>query len=76
MQVSAAIAVSKHADTISGIEQYAVRAFAEALDDIPMALAENSGMSPISALSAVRARQVKENNHRIGVSGVMCGRDG
>jgi chaperonin GroEL (HSP60 family) len=35
-----------------------VRAFADALDDIPMALAENSGLSPISELSAVKAKQV------------------
>jgi chaperonin GroEL (HSP60 family) len=41
-----------------GVEQYAVRAFADALDDIPMALAENSGLSPISELSAVKAKQV------------------
>jgi TCP-1/cpn60 chaperonin family len=44
--------------TTGGVEQYAVRAFADALDDIPMALAENSGLSPISELSAVKAKQV------------------
>ena len=42
-EVSCSLAVSAYADTISGIEQYAVRAFADALDDIPMALAENAG---------------------------------
>ena len=34
--------------SVPGIEQYAIRAFADALDDIPMALAENSGLSPIT----------------------------
>lgn len=33
--------------------QYAIRAFADALDDVPMALAENSGLSPISELRCV-----------------------
>ena len=28
-----------------GPEQYAIQAFADALDDVPMALAENSGLS-------------------------------
>jgi len=41
--------------------QYAIRAFADALDAIPMALAENSGLQPIETLSAVKAQQVKVN---------------
>lgn len=39
--------------------QYAIRAFAEALDSIPMALAENSGLQPIETLSAVKSQQIK-----------------
>jgi len=49
-----------HSLTLSGTEQYAVRAFADALDDVPMALAENSGMSPIEELAAAKAMQVSE----------------
>ena len=66
-EISAAIAVSATADTIAGMEQYAIRAFADALEDIPMALAENSGLNPIEALSEARARQLKEGNHHLGV---------
>ena len=47
--------------------RYAVRGFAEALNDIPMALAENSGMSPIESLAAVRSQQLAENNPYLGV---------
>lgn len=47
--------------------QYAIRAFADALEDIPMALAENSGHNPIDSLSAVRAQQISEGNPRLGV---------
>ena len=39
--------------------QYAIRAFAEALDSVPMALAENSGLQPIETLSAVKSQQLK-----------------
>ena len=46
--------------------QYAIRAFADALDSVPMALAENSGLQPIETLSAVKSQQIKvseTNNH-------------
>jgi T-complex protein 1 subunit epsilon len=42
-EISCSLAVSAFADTVSSIEQYAIRAFADALEDIPLALAENSG---------------------------------
>ena len=41
--------------------QYAIRAFGDALDSIPMALAENSGLQPIETLSAVKSQQNKVN---------------
>ncbi|KJA26314.1 hypothetical protein HYPSUDRAFT_181089 [Hypholoma sublateritium FD-334 SS-4] len=65
--ISCAIAVGKAADEIPSIEQYAMRAFASALDSIPLALAENSGLSPIETLTEVRSRQVLENNSRLGI---------
>ncbi|CAA7267021.1 unnamed protein product [Cyclocybe aegerita] len=65
--ISCAIAVSKAADEIPTIEQYAMRAFSSALDAIPLALAENSGLSPIETLTEVRSRQVNEKNSRLGI---------
>lgn len=44
-----------------------MRAFASALDSIPLALAENSGLSPIETLTDVRSRQVKEKNPNLGI---------
>lgn len=44
-----------------------MRAFASALDAIPLALAENSGLSPIETLTDVRSRQVNEKNSRLGI---------
>jgi len=67
VEISCSLAVSRAADKISTIEQYAVRAFADALDSIPIALAENSGLPAIQALADVKARQVAENNPRLGI---------
>ncbi|GAA5989607.1 hypothetical protein JCM5350_003191 [Sporobolomyces pararoseus] len=66
-EIACSIAVAKAADEIPSIEQYAMRAFATALDAIPLALAENSGLAPIETLAEVKSRQVNEGNSRLGV---------
>jgi len=72
-EISCALEIQKHADEISSIEQYAMRSFAAALESIPLALAENSGLSPIETLADVQSRQVKENNFRLGVDCNLTG---
>lgn len=52
---------------IPSIEQYAMRAFSSALDAIPLALAENSGLSPIENLAEVKSRQVNEGDSTLGI---------
>jgi len=49
-----------------------MRAFAEALDAIPMALAENSGLNPIATLAEVKSQQVKAGSDARGKLGVDC----
>ncbi|KAF6017116.1 CCT5 [Bugula neritina] len=66
-EISCSIAVSRAADKISTIEQYAMRSFADALESVPLALAENSGLAPINTLAEVKSRQVNENNPRLGI---------
>jgi thermosome len=44
---------------LSGREQLAVQKFAEALERIPLTLAENAGMDPIDTLTELRAKQSK-----------------
>ncbi|KAK3736622.1 hypothetical protein QZH41_018299 [Actinostola sp. cb2023] len=66
-EISCSLAVAREAEKISTIEQYAMRAFADALDNIPLALAENSGLNPIQTVADVKSRQVAENNPRLGV---------
>merc|ERR1712133_329731 len=67
-EISCALAVSKAADNIKTIEQYAFRAFADALESVPLALAENSGLDPIKTLTQIKARHVSENNAALGVN--------
>jgi T-complex protein 1 subunit epsilon len=75
-EISASIAVSQAADKIATVEQYAMRAFADALDSIPLALAENAGLSPVETLSAIKARQVSEKNPRLGIDCLGKGTNG
>jgi len=72
-EISMSLAVSKEADKIASIEQYAMHSFSEALTHIPMALAENSGYSPIEYVSEIKARQVAESNPRLGVDAINAG---
>jgi len=67
VEIACSLEISRQADNISSVEQYAVRAFADALDAIPVALAENSGLPPIESLAEVKSRQLKENNPRLGI---------
>ena len=66
-EISCALAVEGAADAVVGVEQYAMRAFADALEAVPLALAENSGLAPIEALTAVKTRQVAEKNPHLGI---------
>ncbi|MBI2675975.1 MAG: TCP-1/cpn60 chaperonin family protein [Candidatus Aenigmarchaeota archaeon] len=49
----------KYAETFKGREQLAIVAFAEALEVIPRALAENAGLDPIDMLVELRAEHDK-----------------
>ena len=44
----------QYASTLEGREQLAVRAFADAVEAIPLTLAENSGFDPLDSLAALR----------------------
>ncbi|CAH2056343.1 unnamed protein product, partial [Iphiclides podalirius] len=66
-EISCSLAVARAAEKLSSLDQYSFRGFADALEAIPLALAENSGLSPIDTLSEVKARQVTENNSNLGV---------
>merc|ERR1712227_1088793 len=67
-EITCALAVSREADKIKTIEQYAFRAFSDALESIPIALAKNSGLDPIQTLTQIKAKQVAQNNPALGVN--------
>jgi len=50
----------EHARTLSGMEQYCFRAYAEAMEIIPYTLAENAGLNPIETVTELR------NRHNLG----------
>jgi thermosome len=55
----AASKLREWASTLSGREQLAAEKFAEALEVIPLSLAENAGMDPIDTLTELRSKQSK-----------------
>lgn len=75
-EIACALAVSEEADKITSLEQYAFRAFADALESIPLALAENSGLSPIETVAEVKARQLKEGKPHLGIDCLLKGTSG
>lgn len=46
--------LSQWAKTLTGMESYCVRAFAEALEVVPYTLAENAGLNPIQIVTELR----------------------
>jgi chaperonin GroEL (HSP60 family) len=61
-----AMSVRKWSNTLSGREQLAAEKYAEALEVIPLSLAENAGMNVIDALADIHAKQSK-GSHSIGI---------
>jgi T-complex protein 1 subunit epsilon len=72
-ELACSIEVAKEADKIEGIEQYAVRAFADALEEIPVILAENSGFNAIQYVADLKKQQIEEQNPFIGVDAMQKG---
>lgn len=58
-EIAIAKGLKEYADTISGREQLAVAAFAEALEVVPKTLAENAGLDSIDSLVDLRAAHEK-----------------
>jgi len=72
-EVSCSLAVAEAAKKQVGVDQFAMKSFADALETIPMALAENSGLSGIDSLAEVKRRQIEEKNPWLGVDCKMAG---
>lgn len=67
-EIAASIAVASAADEEPTVIQYGMRAFADALEQVPIALAENSGLPSIAHVSQCKAQHVAGNPHH----GIDC----
>jgi T-complex protein 1 subunit epsilon len=72
-ELLASLEVSRHADLEAGIEQYAIRAFADALEEIPTALAENSGFDPIETVTKIKSEMHADSSKRLGIDALWQG---
>merc|ERR1712151_855257 len=72
-EMAASLAIQAAADAEDTTEQYSMRAWAAALDVIPMTLAENSGLSAIGEMAAMKAKQQSTQNPWHGVDCMQVG---
>ena len=56
-----------YAVKVGGREQLAIEAFADAIESVPLALAENAGLDPIDVMVDLRAKHEDPNNKWYGV---------
>merc|ERR1712113_90462 len=72
-EVAACLSVAAAAEKEETLEQYSMRAFARALEVIPLALAENSGLSAIAEMAGTKAKQQTTGNSWHGVDCMQAG---
>jgi thermosome len=68
IEVEIARELRKYANRVGGREQLAIEAFADAMEVIPRALAENAGLDPIDILVNLRQAHDKEDGKYFGVN--------
>jgi len=67
-EIEVAKELRKYANKVGGREQLAIEAFADAMEIIPRALAENAGLEPIDILVELRSAHEKEDGKYKGVN--------
>merc|ERR1712151_359146 len=72
-EVAACPAVFAAAEQEETLEQYSMKAFGKALETIPLALAENSGLSAIAEMAGTKAKQQTTDNAWHGVDCMQAG---
>jgi thermosome len=68
VEIEAAKELRKYATKVGGREQLAVEAFADAMEVVPRALAENAGLEPIDVLVDLRSAHEKEDGKYKGIN--------
>ncbi|XP_065183614.1 T-complex protein 1 subunit delta-like [Sycon ciliatum] len=58
-EIEMSLRLMEHANELTGMDSYCVRAFAEALEVIPLTLAENAGLNPIAVVTELRNKHAQ-----------------
>ncbi|KAG2379636.1 hypothetical protein C9374_006753 [Naegleria lovaniensis] len=66
-ELACSLRLQEEADKVTNVDQYAIRSFADALEFVPLALAQNSGYNSIECVSNVKVEQLEKKNPRLGV---------
>ena len=72
-EILASLEVARYADLEAGIEKYAIREFSDAFEDIPTALAENSGFDTIETVTKIKAEMQADPSKRLGIDALWQG---
>nr|CAB3229024.1 T-complex protein 1 subunit theta-like [Phallusia mammillata] len=66
-EIELANQIAKFGESCPGLEQYAIKKFAQALEVVPRALAENAGLKPTEIVSKLYASHQEEGGSKMGV---------
>jgi thermosome len=61
-EIEVALGLRSYSSSIGGREQMAIRAFADALEEIPRTIAKNAGLDTINSIVNLRAKHVENKN--------------
>jgi thermosome len=67
-EVEIALGLRSYAASIGGREQMAIRAFADAIEEIPRTIARNSGLDTINSIVNLRAKHAENKNAGLNVN--------
>lgn len=68
MEIELAIKICAFADTLPGLDQYAVRRFGEALEALPKALADNSGLNGTEMVNQLYLAHKEPTGKNMGIN--------
>eukprot|EP00918_Siedleckia_nematoides_P006700 GHVU01014613.1.p1 GENE.GHVU01014613.1~~GHVU01014613.1.p1 ORF type:complete len:214 (+),score=37.32 GHVU01014613.1:3-644(+) len=66
-ETAASIAVDEYADKVASVEQYAIRAYSNALLKPVYCLCDNCGLNAISMVADLKAEQMRTKNSKLGI---------
>ncbi len=59
--------LAEYGQTVTGLEQYAVKAFGKAFEAVPHILADNAGLNPLAVMSSLYTAHEQQNGIQFGL---------